>query len=186
MGYDMRWANTDGVDPEPLRKAEEDFDAAVKIRNALPKGSVEEQEAQKQVTVAYDELNRADVAYFRLNIWGMSRCRNHMYEYGMCYVSQGPRSDEWPAYPEDAAEGSIEMLEYELAHAKLVSRPGGEMPGIPDHKLGSNDGWLVLPLECETAVEQWEKAGSPKPEEWFEEWVNFLREAAKHGGFKVH
>lgn len=72
---------------------------------------------------------------------------------------------------------------------------------IPVHKFGSNDGWHVTPEEIDNALasmaehkgeydeKTWDSIVSPWVDEdgksRFEAWVEFLRYAKDHGGFKV-
>ena len=50
----------------------------------------------------------------------------------------------------------------------------------------------MTPEECTSATTIWDeqpelvKAGTLKEAPWFESWIEFLRTAARHGGFKVH
>src|SRR5690606_1339925 len=70
------------------------------------------------------------------------------------------------------------------------------------YKLSSNDGWLVTPEECAAAVDAYVGASEEDKQhvfnafadehhtatelrEWFEEWVDFLRRAARSRGFRV-
>lgn len=108
--------------------------------------------------------------YFELNVWGMRRAREAMNRRGMLCVAD-PIEDwpqrpatvstaayDWVCHPEDRtgeppnaadleqAERHLrEVTEYRRAHS-------GECPGIPVHKLGTNDGWIVTPVEIRAAL----------------------------------
>lgn len=108
--------------------------------------------------------------YFRLNIWGMGRCRDIMDERGemVHYIGGHP---EWPdlsdfgldEYPEDVQydddyneigpwpDGSPEAQFVAARDAILAYSPPG-VRGIPGWKLGSNDGWLVTEEDCKGAL----------------------------------
>jgi hypothetical protein len=108
--------------------------------------------------------------YYRLNIWGMGRCRDIMWDRGdMIHVLGDhppfpePASyglDEWPEsmqyddeyneigpWPEDSPEGKFTAA----SNAVLSYSPPG-VRGIPSWKLGSNDGWLVTEDDCKGAL----------------------------------
>lgn len=73
---------------------------------------------------------------------------------------------------------------------------GPEIPGIPRHKIArGNDGWHVLPVEITAALrihDQHEKdwpltvaaLHGVHPDHWTG-WLDFLRGAAHHGGFRT-
>ena len=64
----------------------------------------------------------------------------------------------------------------------------GDTPGIPAHKLRSNNGWHVTREECVQALATYDEAvagGAAHPESFREDLVPFLRTAAAHDGFEV-
>lgn len=142
--------------------------------------------------------------YFRLNIWGMSMARDLMAERGML-CSAEPSGDwprcpdnaayEWVKYPDDrqGAQPSPEAIgaaEVYIAEQKrYLSAHEGECPGIPVHKFGSNDGWIVTPPECIAALAALGLArdkGIAEPDaKWWPEWIAYLHLAAEHDGFEV-
>lgn len=63
------------------------------------------------------------------------------------------------------------------------------LPGIPTHKLASNDGWHVTDKECAEALAAYEmaiQAGAEHPAAFDDDVIPFLRTAANHQGFRVH
>ncbi|UYL87468.1 hypothetical protein SEA_PUREGLOBE5_105 [Arthrobacter phage Pureglobe5] len=222
MGYDM---NIEGEMPEAERIAKEAADAewneAIRARDAAGAGKdwparqemPEYIEAQKVALAAFEKMSRADTHYFRLNIWGMGRCRAAMYAAGMIFDGQ---EAEFPKYdPPTSAEGGAEALvaaedayaeEYDrLCEPVRAAHPeGGDT--IPSFKFGSNDGWLVTESECAAAVKAWREhkakldandavgiihEGDEGADEvayyaeWWPEWIEFLERASQRGGFKV-
>ena len=159
-----------------------------------------------------------DEGYFRLNIWGMSRYREYMAERGMVFdAGQHP---DWP----DGDEGLYELAdrlrypeyytdkppltedetrrakEHEAANDAVLSWHGPETPGIPIHKFGSNDGWIVLPVECQAALgiymAKLEEVGQDAMANLIDnkagnrghwaQWLAYLNGAITHDGFEVH
>jgi len=220
MGYDM---NIVGEMPEAealaKKAAEAEWNVALAKRDKIAPSAdwVTKQKipeyaaAQAEVEKAYEKMNRADTHYFRLNIWGMGRCRTAMYVAGMIFDGQ---EVEFPEYdPPTSAEGGAEALvaaedayaeEYDrLCEPIRAAHPeGGE--AIPSFKFGSNDGWHVTPAECHAAVKAWKEhkakldatdsvgildedghEESAFTAEWWPEWIQFLERASQRGGFKV-
>lgn len=111
------------------------------------------------------EDERDDNAYFRLNIFGMQEAREAMEKLGMVH---------WNGEPD--------------FNQPNVTEAAVEYPGIPGWKLCSNDGWLVNPIEIESAMQLYEK-NKPEcfvPDGWFKNWLDWLGAAAEHGGFRVY
>jgi hypothetical protein len=223
MGYDM-YIEAELTEAEELAKtaAQEQFDAAVSIREKRGK-QLEDQgldwpakmldpeykAAQAEVEQAYAALDAADVNYFRLNIWGMGRCRGYMMERGMVYIEYpDDEQPEWPAYEEpERREGESEddfhqrWKKYDEEHGERCKpvqswSPGGEHHGIPFHKFNDNSGWLVTEEECASAAKLGREASVPtyvdeedgnkeKLVPWWEEWLQFLERASTRGGFSV-
>lgn len=179
-------------------------------------------QAQDKVEAAAREMDAAENSYFRLNIFGMGRYRNLMETLGMAFEDDphppfpkvedhGTNWDDVEAvdYPEDHAgyewtdERLRAALKYrEAVNAVLVFHGKADTPGIPLHKFGSNDGWIVLPVECEAAVRIWRDFVAREGEEsavnfvsnalgegradYWAEWVKYLAGAVRHDGFEVH
>ena len=180
--------------------------------------------AQDKVSAAMDEMRDAEKSYFRLNVWGMSRYENLMTRLGMVFTDPSERP-EWPK-PEEygTTYDDVDALEspefypdkqwnddalraavaYKQAQDEILSWHGVEVPGIPEHKFSSNDGWIVLPAECEAAVRIWRQfladegeeqtlavvgeylgEGDGRADYWFK-WIGYLAGAVTHGGFEVH
>lgn len=75
----------------------------------------------------------------------------------------------------------------------LARRPHVPARGIPAYKLSTNDAWVVHPDEIQTALTACEAnqgmadhlLDNPHAREQWNEWVNFIRLAADHGGFRM-
>jgi hypothetical protein len=136
-----------------------------------------------------------DRGYFRLNIGGMMWARGLMGQAGMIhdegYAHVRALMDAAPGRNPDEPDEEKAWEANEVAW-EAIRRWHPEAPGIAVWKLGSNDGWLVTPLECQGAIARWMAAGSPNPPgadraecaEW-RRWVDYIRQAALHGGFRV-
>lgn len=183
---------------------------------------------------AIHELDKAHASYFRLNIWGMGRARQIMWDLEM--LKDGDQ-DPWPDAPEgldaEKVEALVELFDDEdvpvrqedlqkhlagaseywtEAYGELTFTDGeleafatyrkaannvraandDSVPGITLYKLGSNDGWLVTPEECSSAVEIWNSTDQATRDAvlakavFFQDWVDFLECASQHGGFTVY
>ncbi len=191
--------------------------------------------AQDKVAAAMAAMRDAEKSYFRLNMSGMSWACRLMEQFGMMFTDPSER----PEWPKPDAYGTsyddLEALEspeyypdkqwndealraavtYKQAQDEVLSWHGAEIPGIPEHKFSSNDGWIVLPAEAEAAVRIWKQAydemgeeaarvavalGGARPGEaisrsaedadaywslWLR-WVAYLADSVRHDGFEVH
>jgi len=149
-----------------------------------PPELVAAKEAYSNWWKSYDKGNRdfdtlpSDPTYFRLNIFGMGTYRIFMSQFHMLAENY-----EMPKFKNNK--------QWE----KVIDSPlAGEEPGIPVDKLCSNDGWLVRPEECASAIKQYERfsrdivkihVGEDNLEYW-DKWIAFIRLAANHGGFRVY
>jgi len=124
------------------------------------------------VDEAGKELPDAENRYLRRNIFSMGPLRDELERLEMGFYSNVP---PWPKPP---------CTEEEMA--KWLRATFNESPGIALHKCCSNDGYIVTALECKTALAIWERAGSPMPEVFYDDFIPFLREAAANGGFGVY
>ena len=124
------------------------------------------------------QTNYEDDLYFRRNIFGMGPLRDAMGEVTDGKVTMG----YWArgAAPDFPTNGT----EHEVMWWLKTSRD--ESPGIPLHKLCSNDGWWVTVPECMSALAIWERAGTPQLHEFGDDWIPFLRAAVKNGGFRTY
>lgn len=74
-----------------------------------------------------------------------------------------------------------------------------EFTGIPLHKLSSNDSWLVTPRECQQAIDAlWSNdearvvyvlticGFNESSREYWNKWVDYIKGAITHGGFRVN
>lgn len=214
MGYDMRWREPDLSNRTAVAEANAAFGEACRERDAFPRDSVEAKVAQEAVHEAFEAMRVAETDYFRLNIWAMGRWVNAMRTLDM--VCQPSESRDWPEiesfgvtwedveavdYPDDVKPRSPELHQaaqrYVAARDALLAAHGGECPGIPEHKFGSNDGWIVTPAEClaalrilrehsaEVVLSALEDAGIGDVGYW-DRWVQYLVGAVSHGGFEVN
>jgi hypothetical protein len=119
-----------------------------------------------------------DPAYFRLNIWGMGFMRAWMSKLGMlneaCSPPVFPDAESFGVREEEIAgaeysgpdeivdewgeKHSPEWIEYQEATTRVKDSPPDTGFGIAWYKLGSNDGWLVTPQECNEAIEAFNAA----------------------------
>jgi len=247
MGYDMYFVTRPAGEAEAVAALREVVNAAVAVRDQLPReeggrlnpdrarevgydaheayeGRTERyRHAQDQVMAALAEEAKAERSYFRLNVWGMGLFRDLMFNLGMAFEDEP--HPEWPEvedygityddvravrYPEDypdevkalTTEDREKVDAFLAAQREVLSWHGKtDTPGIPLHKFGSNDGWLVVPAECEAAVKAWEsyvadcgeaaahaaissRLGGRPVDRWLA-WIEYLRGAARHGGFEV-
>lgn len=136
-------------------------------------------------------------AYLRRNIWGMGNFRKALWRCGM--VFDGPQPDfprhelDWddPAHYDDRGEPvSPEAKAHRAAVDRTLRTHGeGHALGIPLWKFSSNDGWHVTAVECAQALEAYERYladGGTHPDEFYDDAIPFLINAAKHDGFKVY
>ena len=138
-------------------------------------GQAEEQLRQEDAAfrAKADELQAAvmavsqleDPTYFRLNIWNMEKYCELMELLGMLNESPSPEFPEHDLYDipsitspdgyEEDDENSAAFKAYMADLARVTNFLSPE-PGIPVVKFCSNDGWLVTPSECESALTTWE------------------------------
>lgn len=180
--------------------------------------------AQAEVSRASGVIDGAEKSYFRFNIWGMQRARDIMYTTGMAFEDElhppfpspedcGITWDMYHAveYPDDSdyEEARIAMtpgqreqaVRMKAEHDAVLASHTQEVPGIPLHKFSSNDGWIVVPAECDAAVALWKayltETGEDATRDYVENsfggrgyarwlmWVEFIRSASRYGGFEV-
>lgn len=144
------------------------------------------------MTIQHDgHLNR-NQEYFRLNIFGMSRYAKLMYQLGMVHKSHFPAQHEWPEY--DETLGDEAEFQHTIACKPLLTRHEGDNPTIPYHKLVSNDGWYVTPDECAAALAVYNSIKDDQRDriaeetgdiDYWDQWIEYLKRAAEHEGFRV-
>lgn len=123
------------------------------------------------------ETDYEDDLYFRRNMFGMGPLRDQLEMVSDGQMTMGYWSRSEPPFPRGGNDDDV------IAWLRAT---GDERPGIPLHKLCSNDGWWVTGAECRSALDIWERAGSPMPEEFRDDWIPFLQAAAKNGGFRTY
>jgi hypothetical protein len=215
MGYDMSMVN-DPTDFAEMARVQELFNKAAEQRNALPadeRGTATDPfngpwvgrseryaAAQAEVDRYYKLLDETNVGYFRLNIWGMGIARQIMQERGMIHY-EGDHPD-WPLVEDfgfsseneyyEASEDDDRKMSYDAANRQVkVFSP--EVPGIPAWKFGSNDGWVVTPIDIGGAMVRLRESGLSEvmptydghTVDWWPDWIEWMNLAAAHGGFEV-
>lgn len=169
---------------------------------------------------AYRAMYAAEKSYFRIGQFSMGRWVDVMLDIGMAFDDEEP-----PPWPQIEAYGTnwdhVEAVRYPDADAEPLDAEARERaeryqaecdrvlswhgktdtPGIPAHKFSSNDGWIVLPAECQAALKIYAaKLEEIGPEAMgnllvntigegavrrFNDWLDFIAGASKHDGFEV-
>jgi hypothetical protein len=136
-----------------------DFRAAVRaLRKTDPIYRAQDDQYQARVEEA---VGAPDPTYFRLNIWGMSQFAHLMGLAGMVNNTKPPEIKyEDFAVPlidkEGGEEPDYESPQYIAYQQQYLGFDPGT-PGISRWKIHStNEGWLVLPSECVSALATWE------------------------------
>ncbi len=199
MGYDLYWVR---VPADLAARAELALAAAEEVSKRA--------DADPQTRdAAWEAYQRAQPYYFRLGNWGMGLRCDLMLEFGMV-VPSAVRPEDWPQ-PEqfgttvekvtteclDAGGGmrkptSPAVAAFLRARHRFLREHLAERPGIPLHKLCSNDGWVVTPADLRDAlrvapeVASYEaEDGIRKPLDRWIAWLEFLRGGGTHGGIEV-
>jgi hypothetical protein len=239
MGYDMYLVDDQPAEEaEAEQAAEREFHRLVNLRDSLQRGDAGYEAAQEAVSAAYDAWSEKQTGYYRLNIFGMQKARQLMGAAGMLKwddpgrfpepdlpqeVMENLADFEWDETPPSEAflaemaeqgitkEQVMAYHEASLATQRHLKRHDGDTPGIAGYKLGSNDGWLVTPGECWSALELWNRLSpeekgdviclgvdpdaSPDDDaswnfanvsEWWQSWLLWLDKARRSGGFRVY
>lgn len=158
--------------------------------------------ARDEMIAALIELYQAEPAEFELTAGSMTDCLNAMDRLGMIELDAvapklptaaefGVEPGMWSYDEGDEVPGPIAA--YLAAMATATAAQAEEPAGIPAYKLRTNDGWLVTEAEIRSALTAHAAprptAPSPVTEPdyfWWPHWLDFLRLAADHGGFRVH
>lgn len=219
MGYDMYWLQKSESEAAAVIEAREVLSEAADARDALPVGGEAHAAAQGVVDAAYAALRQTEVSYFRLNIFGMGRMCGLMERLGMGFWDE-PHPDfpdaetygvtwddvdavENPEFYPDTVLSPVtleKVSDFQEERNRVLSWHGkADVPGIPLHKFGSNDGWIVLPVEAKAAADIWRKYVKEHGEQaanavvestgmsldrWGE-WIAYLDGSAVRGGFEV-
>ncbi|WP_328902325.1 hypothetical protein OHR86_22560 [Streptomyces sp. NBC_00441] len=198
MGYDMYTVQEADADEQAAVKAAGEKCSALVRPWTLTEGTPEREAAEKAQREAFAAYDAAQKSYFRLNIWGMSVCAQWMDRLGMLTGEAAPEWPELGAYGlDDWPDGDDNDLsdadrKYLAAQAAVLAHEPQPVTGIPAHKFGSNDGWLVTPAQCAAALAMWEKAPAEHRKaveterEWWPSWIAFLAHSQERGGFRVH
>ncbi|MFJ7264379.1 hypothetical protein ACIQV2_29945 [Streptomyces globosus] len=133
---------------------------------------------------------------YRFNRSTMGYAKATMARLGMLSHEEAPdpRPEDFGLTPEDLRDpGGGRSPEALAAYTAAWRDWQAERPtGIPHYKIGEgNDGRLVTPDENRAALAAFEaqpdaaKAGTMAEEPRWDEWIDYLRRAAEHGGFRV-
>jgi hypothetical protein len=198
MGYDMYTVQEADADEKAAVQAAQAACSTLVSPWTLAEGTPEREAAEKAHREAFAAYDAAQKSYFRLNIWGMSVCAQWMDRLGMLTNEAAPEwpelaaygLDDWP----DSEDGDLSDADhrYLAAQAAVIAYEPQPVTGIPAHKFGSNDGWLVTPAQCAAALSVWENAPAEHREaveaerEWWPSWIAFLAHSQQRGGFRVH
>lgn len=223
MGYDMYLKNgkLPGEDEvvaeakEAFHSAYQHYVTAVKALRDDPNNE-ELKAAHDHALEAFDKADEAlidaQASYFRLNVSGMSAVGKAMRVLGMLSAAKPPPWPDTTGIDQKIVELSYEFddefidvdVEYsadefaaarELYDQRMAVRAytSDEDPRIPEHKLSSNYGWLVLPEQIQASLDVWDRLSDDmqrevinKLGELFNKWINWLRRAKDHGGFVVY
>ena len=203
MGYDMYIVTADDAEERAHQAARAMVGIAIGKRDGHERGSAESRALQDAIDAMTAAQYRMPSKYFRLNIWGMSRCRQAMYELGM--LDTETSSLEWPEreafgvddktwadweWNEPADDDPEPLRRYWEAHREALSHHPEKPTGICDFKFSSNDGWIVTPEELAAALATYDErtgGGTAVPDfEYWPDWIDYLRRAQTRGGFAVN
>lgn len=205
MGYDMSMRKTPPPAPEhDIEQARELYEAANKaLDQARQRGLFAND--RDRFCVEIGKVDALWVRYlqikhpedFRLNNYGMSTYCNAMLELGMMHHSTTPKID-WDSMPMDYDTAEEEAAYYEISDRLTGQHGDNPAPTIPSHKFSGNDGWFITPAEIRAALDAWEsfEAGTPNgfsadtlevvQTDYWGKWIDYLRLAVDHDGFRVH
>ncbi|MEU9291299.1 hypothetical protein AB0D57_43445 [Streptomyces sp. NPDC048275] len=206
MGYDMYLVRSPEGEDAAYEAASRSFDAAVEHRDGLdlPYGHPEYQAVQVKVTSAYDAMEAVRTTHFYLTTWAMSECRALMDHFGMLVAAQPPDRPAPEEYGTTAGEAVLapagnaapaQVQRYRKALEERLSWAPPQPEGIAAHKLGGDEGWTVTPGEIHAALTAYEASRATNPAllseviedaDWWPEWIDYLKHAARHGGFRTY
>jgi hypothetical protein len=158
--HDWRFTNREEWDWSGLSEQEAtNFHAAARaLRQNDPGYRAQYDQFQAAVEKAVEVL---DPTYFRLNIWGMSQFAHLMGLAGMLNNTRAPelRYQDFNIpliiNKEGQEEEDYESVQYQTWKEQYLGFTS-QGPGIPRGKIqAGNEGWLVLPSECESALTIW-------------------------------
>lgn len=183
MGYDMYWDRQPPPDsPQMVEWAARE----VAFNDYVKSVSSHRTEAeQTEVMRLAEAAEKAQVFYFRLNIWGMSTARDELVSVGIAtadYLGPPP----WPEQADDPDDPGY----HERVDAWLSWVPPDHQTGIAIHKLCDNSGWHVTPGEITSGL-AWADHYHPdwrtRVTDYVAEFATWMERAAREGnGFRVH
>lgn len=187
MGYDMRTETTEPGEAEKVQA----------IRDEL--GRAYNEQREHDADELYKAMQETERSYFQLNVTGMRMTREAMHALGMLDTEDFPHTwpdsadygvtpamwDDWTGEPDENTPK--ELRAFLDAQDAVASAQRQKPTGIPVHKLGTNDDWLVTPDEIAAALERYATSGEKLPGgvSWWPDWIKYLRYAQDHGGFRV-
>lgn len=179
MGYDMYVCDNDGH--ELVESGWQGIDA-------LHPGIDLTDEAA--VDAAWDAIFDGPF-YLRRSMGNQGSLRAALLDTRMGYEAVGkPTFPDWPGDEHfdsrDYSPVTEQGQQYRVAVQHTLRSTFDERPGIPLHKLCSNDGWWVTAAEVRSALAMWELAGQPYHPGLRDDVLPFLNKAAENGGFRVH
>jgi len=188
MGYDMTTVTKDPDEDQRVAELRKRMYAARKENRV---GEADQ---------LYMEVKAAERSYFRLNVWAMGMARELMHKIGMLDLDRpaettefpdpasfGVTSEMWNDWDGEVDENTPEQLRnYNAAVEALVSFQRETPAGIPLHKLRTNDDWLVTPAEIASALAALGDTAVPDAPSWWGQWIDWLRYAQEHDGFRVN
>lgn len=161
MSYEMQIRGTIPGEVEAVREAQAYLDGARKtLRELVERRDQAEStdydrlknkiyRVERFVDRCVEALRLARTSRFLLNNSGMEFLRN-----AMAFTGMGVYSD-FPPFPEPQTYRlGHDDAEYKADVAQTLVRNEDEKRRIPLHKLSSNDGWLVTPEECLSALNE--------------------------------
>ena len=173
MGYDMYWESPPGNLAELNAEANRLWGEADRLHKTEPAQAKARSDQGSEIYGRYIKGAQKCGAYFRANVWGMRSLRAEM-----------------------EAQGMLDL--------RNVAHPGGGLPpitfraaepvtGMPIQKFCGNEDWLVHPKEIRAALAKAKRERIVKEKDWpdaeanqfWHEWLDWLAQAAEHGGFRV-
>jgi len=141
--------------------------------------------------MGYDMYTLKGEDYFRANIWGMQILRAVMEDAGI--LDWEASHAEWPKHdcPKGATDKEVTAYDkmYEKKCLPLRRSRSSQPDMVPGFKFSSNDGWIVVPEECDIIQRKMseflEEGYNGENLEFIQEFVVYCKGAVSKGGFKV-
>ncbi|WEH18161.1 hypothetical protein [Streptomyces sp. VNUA24] len=140
--------------------------------------------------------------YFRFAFTALPRTLDAMKNFGMLVELPAPPYPELSAYGLAGADlrpgtkrdtsTTNRVAEFRAAYQAVKDTSETVPTGIPRYKIDSNDGFLVTVAEITAALATYDAhpgvaiAEMPVGDPTWRIWIDFLRHAQAHGGFRTH